>query len=62
MKYVHTNHTHVYYVSLGLHDYTVRHFENGTVPGKLLSLDKDQYKNFLKMLKDGGWNEQPTFR
>jgi hypothetical protein len=62
MKYVHQNHTHVYYISRGLHNYAVRHWENGTVPGKTLELTKDQFKNFEKMLKDGGWHEQSTYR
>jgi hypothetical protein len=61
MKYVHQNHDHVYYVSRGLYNYSVRQWEKGSVPGKLLEMDKDQYKNFEKMLKDGGWNEQSTF-
>lgn len=63
MKYVHEYHDHVYYVSPSVHsNYSVRHFENGTIPGKTLALNEDQYKNFQKMLKDGGWNEQSTIR
>lgn len=61
MKYVHQYHEHVYYVSRGLYNYSVRHWEKGSIPGKVLEMDRDQYKNFEKMLKDGGWNEQSTF-
>lgn len=59
MKYVNKNHNHVYYVSPGVYNYTVRHFEDG-IPGKRLELNEEQYENFLKMLSDGGWNEQST--
>lgn len=61
MKYVHQNHTHVYYVSRGLYNYSVRHWEKDSIPGKVLEMDKHEFKNFEKMLKDGGWNEQSTF-
>jgi len=63
MKYVSEHHDHVYYVSPNVHgDYSVRHFNRGSIPGKTLDLTKDQYNNFQKMLKDGGWNEQSTIR
>lgn len=62
MKYVHQHHEHVYYVSKGLYNYSVRHWEKGMIPGKVLDMDKEQFKNFEKMLKEGGWNEQSTRR
>lgn len=56
MKYVHDNHIHVYYLSKGFTGYTLKSYTKDC-PVSSIQLDERGYKNFMKMLEDGGWYE-----
>lgn len=57
MKYTHPNQDHVYYVSTHMYGGRVQEYSNGTIPGKKLELNEDQFESFLNMLERNGWNE-----
>lgn len=62
MIYVHQNHKHIYKVNNTMYCHEAQVFLGPEqTPGSKLEMTRDQYSNFLTIMHNNGWTEQPDF-